>query len=231
MPTAGRAASAILAHQDPSSASERPLCTSKPRHRVRACREQVRLRVLADRGWVGDRAELQIALAMSPSMPMTAPRCSPMDSVGTVARGLHSLPLSASLWDGTGMSADSQGITMVTSETRTRKRHMIASSDSMRLSEEPRDPERNARTVQESCLVSAQSGPTISGSRANSRHDVRRSSVDQAEGLGHQRRNPKCYEGRGGMRARVRTDAIGKAGLDLIWSIRYRRTWHVAHST
>ena len=99
----------------------------------------------------------------------------------------------------------------------------MASSDSMRLSEEPKDPERNGRTVQESCLVSAQSGPTVSGSRANGRHDVRRSSIDQAEGLGHQRRNPECCEGRAGVRARVRTDATGKGGLDQIWAIKYRR--------
>ena len=39
-----------------------------------------------------------IASAMSPSMAVTVPRCSPMDSVGTVASGLHSLPLSASSW-------------------------------------------------------------------------------------------------------------------------------------
>ena len=39
-----------------------------------------------------------IASAMSAPMAVTAPRCSPMDSVGTVAHSLHSLPLSASLW-------------------------------------------------------------------------------------------------------------------------------------
>ena len=108
--------------------------------------------------------------------------------------------------DGTGMSAESQGVTMVTSETRTRKRHLMASSDSMRLSEELQDLDGGWRTVSESCLVSAQSGPTVSGSRANGRHDVRRSSIDQAEGLGHQRRNPECCEGRAGVRARVRLD-------------------------
>ena len=36
---------------------------------------------------------------------------------------------------------------------------MIASSGSMWLSEQPKDPESNARTVQTSSLVSAESGP------------------------------------------------------------------------
>ena len=96
----------------------------------------------------------------------------------------------------------------------------MASSGSMRFSEQLYHRLHNSRTVCKSCLVSAQSGPTVSGSRANSRHDARRSSVDQAEGLGHQRRNPECCEGRAGVRARVRTDAIGKGGSDQIWIIR-----------
>ena len=89
----------------------------------------------------------------------------------------------------TGMIAESQGITLVTSNTRYRWRHLITSSGSMRLSDQPKDPERNARTVQTSSLVSAESGPTVSGSRADGRHDAHRSSVDQAEGPGHHQLN------------------------------------------
>ena len=66
---------------------------------------------------------------------------------------------------------------------------MIASSGSMWLSEQPKDPERNARTVQTSSLVSAESGPAVSGSRASGRHGARRSSVDQAESPEHQQLN------------------------------------------
>ena len=66
---------------------------------------------------------------------------------------------------------------------------MIASSRSMRLSEQPKDPEGNARTVQVPSLVSAESGPAVSGSRASGRHGARRSSVDQAESPEHQQLN------------------------------------------
>ena len=119
MPTTSRAASAILAHQDPSSASERPLCTSKPRHRVRAWREQVRLRVLADRGKVGDRADCIGDVAIDGG-----------DSAAVLNGGFRrncgsQLPFSAAqrlalgAADGTGMSAESQGVTDVIRNSRT----------------------------------------------------------------------------------------------------------------
>ena len=91
--------------------------------------------------------------------------------------------------DGTGTNAESQGFTMVTSETRNRRRHMIASSGSIRLSEQPQDPESNGRTVQESSLVYAESGPALRIARADGRHGARLSSTDPAEGLGHQQLN------------------------------------------
>ena len=103
----------------------------------------------------------------------------------------------------------------------------MASSGSVRLSEQLYHGLHNSRTVCKSCLVSAQSGPTVSGSRANSRHDVRRSSIDQAEGLGHQRRNPACCEGRAGVRARVRTDARDGRGKSRFGTIRYTKLWIV----
>ena len=50
-------------------------------------------------------------------------------------------------------------------------------------------------------------------------HGARRSSVDHAEGLGHQRRNPACCEGRAGVRARVRLDGRDGGGtIHQIWN-------------
>ena len=66
---------------------------------------------------------------------------------------------------------------------------MIASSGSIWLSEQPKDPESNARTVQTSSLVSAESGPAVSGSRASGRHGACHSSVDQAKSPEHQQLN------------------------------------------
>ena len=103
---------------------------------------QVRLRVLSDRGWVGDRADCigDVGTDAHDSAAVLADgfrrNCGSQPPFSAAQR----LALGAA--DGTGTSAESQGVTTVTSETRSRKRHMIASSDSMRLSEEPKDPRK-----------------------------------------------------------------------------------------
>ena len=108
----------------------------------------------------------------------------------------------------------------------------MASSGSVQLSEQLYHRLHNSRTVCKSCPVSAQSGPTVSGPRANSRHDVRRSSIDQAEGLGHQRRNPECCEGRAGVRARVRLDGRDGGGtIHQIWNKRPQKARCLSSST
>ena len=98
---------------------------------------QVRLRVLADRGWVGDRADCigDVAIDGGDSAAVLTDgfrrNCGSRPPFSAAQR----LALGAA--DGTGTSAESQRFIMVTSETRNHWRHMIASSDSIRLSEEP----------------------------------------------------------------------------------------------
>ena len=62
-----------------------------------------------------------MASAMTVPMAMTTPTCLPMDCDRTGDRSLQLVQLRCAALgaaDGTGMSADSQGITMVTRETR-----------------------------------------------------------------------------------------------------------------
>ncbi len=81
-----------------------------------------------------------VMLALSAPIPVTTLACSPMDSVATRERKVpQAVPRAPRLGaaDGTGTNAESQRFTMVTSETRSRKRYMIASFGSMRLHEKP----------------------------------------------------------------------------------------------
>ena len=81
-----------------------------------------------------------VMLAWSAPIPVTTLPCSPMDSVATRDHKVpHPVPRAPRLGaaDGTGTNAESQRFIMVMSETRSRRRHMIASSGSMRLSEQP----------------------------------------------------------------------------------------------
>ena len=105
---------------------------------------------------------------------------------------------------------------------------MIASSGSIWLSEQPKDPESNARTVQTSSLVSAESGPAVSGSRADGRHDARRSSVDQAESPEHQQLNHAGHTCHAMTRVARALGLSRGGGPDTNSSIKYRRTDHIA---
>ena len=88
MPIANGSGSAILAHQGPSSTSERPLCSQPPS----TASEGTETRSPRGCWWTGCGPEAMLmVLASSPPMVATTPRCSPVDCVRTGDREVGTL--------------------------------------------------------------------------------------------------------------------------------------------
>ena len=137
MPTTSGAASAILAHQNRSSTNERPLCMLPLSTTLQHSSSRFTLSLTVTHVWVGDRAH-GAGMLGTDAGDNAEELTDGFRARPAIERSIHyhsSARLGAA--GRTGTNAESQRFTMVVCNSRHRWRHLITSSDSMRLNDQP----------------------------------------------------------------------------------------------